>query len=237
MMNRFLIVLALGAILLAGCKGKGPVPDAENGPKVGTSETTGAHPGAANPHSGATTHGGDPHAGLDIDPAGGSALKAPQIGDDGMLDAGDIAFSINGPWKVQPLKSSMRRAQLLAEGEAGPAEFIVYYFGPQGAGSAQDNIDRWVGQFSGADGTAVDNPEVERSDKTGFQTTRVEVAGSFSNSMAPGAAPTMSNQRMIAAIVETKGGPYYFKFIGPDATVTAHRKAFDELLASIVAAP
>ncbi len=235
MMNRFLLVLALGAVLAAGCKGKGPVPDAENAPKVGATETTGAHPGAANPHTGGTTHGTDPHAGLDINPVGAS--NTPTISAEGMLDAGDIAFSINGPWKVQPLKSSMRRAQLVAETEAGQAEFIVYYFGPQGAGSAQDNIDRWVGQFSGADGKPVENPTIVKSDKTGFQTTRVEVAGSFSNSMTPGAAPTMSEQRMIAAIVETEGGPYYFKFIGPDATVTAHREAFDTLIASIVAAP
>lgn len=234
---RFLMMLALGATLVSGCKGKGPVPDAENTPKVGATEVTGAHPGAANPHSGATPQAGaDPHAGLGIDPVG-KRTQTPTIDPNGMLDAGDIAFSVDGPWKVQPPKSSMRRAQLSAEGEKGPAELVVYYFGPQGAGSAQDNIDRWVGQFSGADGKPVENPAVVQSDKTGFTTTRVEVAGNFSNSMTPGAAPSMMEQRMIAAIVETKGGPYYFKFVGPDATVAAHSKAFDAVLASIVAAP
>jgi hypothetical protein len=39
---------------------------------------------------------------------------------------------------------------------------------------------------------------------------------------------------MLAAIVDTNGGPYYIKFIGPSATVAEHGAAFDGLIASIV---
>jgi hypothetical protein len=42
---------------------------------------------------------------------------------------------------------------------------------------------------------------------------------------------------MIAAIVETSGGPYYIKFIGPNKTVTDHAASFDALIDSIVASP
>ena len=41
----------------------------------------------------------------------------------------------------------------------------------------------------------------------------------------------------IAAIVETSGGPYYVKFIGPNATVAEYAGSFDALIASIVASP
>jgi hypothetical protein len=42
---------------------------------------------------------------------------------------------------------------------------------------------------------------------------------------------------LVAAIVNSDGGPYYFKFLGPSATVVENGAAFDELLASIVASP
>ena len=47
----------------------------------------------------------------------------------------------------------------------------------------------------------------------------------------------LSDQRLIAAIVYSNEGPYYFKFLGPNATVTEFRGAFDALLDSIVASP
>ena len=38
---------------------------------------------------------------------------------------------------------------------------------------------------------------------------------------------------VVAAIVETKSGPYYFKFLGDDAVVRGSREAFEGLLASL----
>jgi len=74
---------------------------------------------------------------------------------------------------------------------------------------------------------------------SGFDVTTLEVAGQYQSGMgAPGqpqAAP--ADQRLIAAIVNSDGGPYYFKFLGPSATVVENGAAFDELLASIVASP
>jgi len=238
MTNRLLHVscLVLVLALLAGCKSKGPVPGEGSpsggvAPQVGAAETTGAHPGAANPHA-----GGDPHAGMAMNTHGAGSV-APEVDSKGMLDVGSVAFKVPDAWQVQPPKSSMRRAQLAANGKEGPAELIVFYFGPQGAGSAQDNIDRWVGQFKNADGSPVTEPSITKGEANGLQFTRVEAAGQYSNTMAqPGqAAPAVSNQRLIAAIVESKGGPYYFKFVGPEATVTEQRQAIDALLASIVA--
>jgi hypothetical protein len=167
----------------------------------------------------------------------GAAKVAPEVDSEGMLDLGSVAFKVPDTWQVQAPRSSMRRAQLVANGKQGSAELIVFYFGPQGAGSAQDNIDRWVGQFRNADGSPVTDPSITKGEANGLKVTRVEAAGQYSNTMAqPGQeAPPASNQRLIAAIVESSNGPYYFKFVGPDATVTEHRQAIDALLASIVA--
>ena len=54
----------------------------------------------------------------------------------------------------------------------------------------------------------------------------------------PGQAQeAVPGQRLLAAIVASEGGPYYFKFLGPDATVQEHRAAFDALIVSIVPSP
>ena len=63
------------------------------------------------------------------------------------VDVGAIKFAVPTDWTTQTPKSSMRRAQLEAPGAGGAAELIVYYFGPQGAGSTEDNVKRWIGQF------------------------------------------------------------------------------------------
>lgn len=226
-------VMTLALPLVAGCQNKGPTPKEGatadgHAPKVGTTETGGAHPGAGTP---------DPHAGLDMRQAPGATHGLPNAS--GMIDVGAIAFKVPAAWEVQPPKSSMRAAQLGAPGSAGPAQLIVFFFGPQGAGSAQDNIDRWIGQFTNPDGSPVTDAKRTSSKTSGLDVTKVEVAGQFASGMgAPGQPQTaQAGQRLIAAIVNSAGGPYYFKFLGPSATVTENAAAFDALVASIVASP
>jgi hypothetical protein len=245
MTNRLLHVssLVLGFLLAAGCQSKGPVPGEGTpsggaAPTVGMAETTGAHPGAANPHAGMgdpNAMAGDPHAGLGIPPVG----QGPKLSDEGILDVGAIALKVPDAWKLQPPSSSMRKAQMIAEGAKGPAELVVFYFGPQGAGAAKANVDRWVGQFTTADGAPVTNAELKDLEINGHAVTRVEVAGRYASNMAMQgqAEAPVDDQRLIAAIISTPGGPYYLKFLGPNATVTEHRGAFDAMLGSIVLSP
>ena len=224
-----ILVMTLTLLLVAGCQTKGPTPN-EGAPssspaQVGTTETGGTHP---------ATGTQDPHAGM-APPQDVHAVPD----DSGMLDVGAIAFKVPDNLQMKQPKSSMRRAQFSAPGAAGPAELVVYFFGPQGAGTTKDNIDRWVGQFSNADGSPVSDSKQSTSKVSGFDVTRVEVAGQFESGMAPAGQPEAAKggQRMIAAIVETSGGPYYVKFIGPNATVAEYAGSFDALIASIVPSP
>jgi hypothetical protein len=240
---RTLPVCAMGLVLLLamGCKSKGPVPSEVAAPsepaKVGSAETGGAHPavGTQDPHAGMQ----DPHGGMMPagSPHGGGSFG--QVDASGMVDVGAISFELPESWKAQPPKSSMRRAEISAPGSAGAAELIVYFFGPQGAGSAQDNIDRWIDQFRNPDGSPVSNASQTSSKVSGFEVIRLEVGGQYAGGMGPTGQqlPPQSDQRLVAAIVETPGGPYYFKLVGPRATVTENTQAFDRLLASIVASP
>lgn len=225
---------------IAGCESKGPIPETQatpNGPapEVGSTETTGSHPGAANPHAGSA----DPHAGMDI----GGARPAPNRPvvdpDTGMLDIGAVAFRVPSGWTVQTPKSSMRRAQLSADGSEGPAELVVFYFGAQGAGGTQDNIDRWIGQFSNESGGPVTNAEQTTGKAGAYDVTRVSVSGRYAGGMGgpSQAAAPKPGHRLLGAIVSTPSGPYYFKLLGPEATVREQGTPFDDLLASIVASP
>lgn len=162
-----------------------------------------------------------------------------QPDENGVIDVGAIAFKMPGKWSVETPKSGMRRAQLSASGSAGPAELIVYFFGPQGAGTERDNLDRWIGQFSNADGSPVSNAKETSTKTAGGNASKLEVAGRYAGGMSATGQQQAgkAEQRLLAAIVNSPGGPYYFKFLGPDATVTENRAAFDEMIASIVTAP
>ena len=222
------VVFAAGT----GCKSKGPVPGegSANGasPKVGTTETTGAHPGAANPHAGmGDTHAaGDPHAGLGIPPVG----AGPKLTDTGLLDIGAIALKPPEGWKVEPPSSSMRKAQMRAEGEAGPAELVVFYFGPGQGGDPMSNAARWANQLTQPDGT----PSTERVKVTSLDTSLpvqlVEITGDYGGGM--GGAP-IPGAMLLGGIAEGPDAPWFFKMVGPESTVKAHREAFVEMMGSL----
>lgn len=233
------MMLALLPLAL-GCQNKGPVPQDGTpsggpAPAVASPESGGAHPGSAqDPHAGM---GQDPHAGMALQLAPHDSATGSGLPDDsGMIDVGAISFKVPEKWKAQPPKSSMRRAQVMAEGSAGPGELIVFFFGPQGAGGAQANIERWVGQFTTDSGAPVTDAKQTSRKAGGFDTVMVEVAGRYGGGMGgPGTA--QANQRLLGAIVNTDGGPYYFKLLGPDKTVLENAAAFDALLGSVVASP
>jgi len=237
-MNRTLRIslTTLSVLLVAGCSSKGPTPkeaDPSTGPapRVGTTETGGAHPaiGTQDPHAGMVSPQ-NPHA---------PGAMAGQPDASGMIDVGAIAFKLPSNWEAQQPKSSMRRAQLGAPGAKGPAELIVFFFGPQGAGTAKANVDRWIGQFTNPDGSPVSDAKQTSSQIAGFDVTKVEVTGLYGGGMGPTGQPEApeADQGLLAAIVSTNDGPYYFKLLGPRATIEENRAAFDGLIASIVPSP
>ncbi len=239
--HRSLIWLAVlvAPVLTVGCKSKGPAPgdaltqredvimaEREVAPsglqKLGIPKKEYERDYRSIPH--------DPH---------GSAghMNPPDShvsGDVKHIDVGGLMFNRPEGWLYEHPTSSMRRAELGVRGDDGTAGLVVYFFGNQGAGSAQANIDRWVGQFKNPDGSPLaDVPAVNRK-VAGFEVIQVEVAGTYVGGMGAGSqAADQPGQRMIATIVNTQKGPYYFKFLGADAVVKSNREALDTLLASM----
>jgi hypothetical protein len=229
--NRSLHVLAMAAALLlvTACQSKGPTP------KDGAASTRSTPSGVIEAEGSQ-----DPHAGMapPKNPhGGGAAIGQPDAS--GMIDVGAVSFKLPPKWEAEQPSSSMRRAQVSASGSAGPSELVVYFFGPQGAGTAQANIERWVGQFTNPDGSPISDVKPTTSKVSTFEVTQLEVAGKYAGAMAAPGQPQapQAGQRLLAAIVVTDGGPYYFKFLGPDATVAEHREAFADVVASVISSP
>jgi hypothetical protein len=180
---------------------------------------------------GASLHG-SPHK-----PGGDLGAPASHVsGDIKHIDVGGLAFTAPEGWEYEHPASAMRRAQFGVRGEDGTAGLVVYFFGNRGAGSSQANVDRWVGQFRNPDGSPLSGVEPTKRKVAGFDVTEIEVAGSYSSGMGDDSSrQRQPGKRMIAAIVDTSTGPYYFKFLGDDAVVKENREAFDGLLSSLKA--
>lgn len=161
-----------------------------------------------------------------VPPAHQPAVGAP-AGDTARGAPSRLAFALPAAWVKEPPSSGMRLAQAKIPGPAGPAELAIFYFGAGGGGTADANIDRWIGQI---DQPAA--PPKRGSFAThGLGVTWVEVAGTMKPStIGMGPATAQPGSRLLGAVVEGPGGPWFVKVIGPDATVAAARPAFLEML-------
>jgi hypothetical protein len=215
--------------------------------------------GGADPHAGvpgAPAMGGtDPHAGVPGappvggDPHGGSAGRAPDVTPakvppkelektaDGRVVLGPFTLAAPKEWTYKPSTSSMRAAQWVWSDKSGEqAELVVFYFGEGGAGGVQANLDRWLGQITPADGKpAKDVAKIEKTKVAGQEATTVQVAGRLTTQQMPGGPPPvdMADAMLLAAIVNSPLGPYYFKGTGSKKTVEANAAKFKAMLASM----
>lgn len=117
-----------------------------------------------------------------------------------------------------------------AEGDSDGGECAVFFFGAGQGGDVNSNIERWGSQFEDA-GQAVKTTTQVNS----MNVTRVEIAGTF---LAP-SGPMMESQgrkanyRLLGAIVEAPEGLVFFKFTGPQKTISTATAEFDAMIASI----
>lgn len=152
-----------------------------------------------------------------------------------------LRYTAPPAWQRVPAMTAMRSDQYLlprAAGDTEDAELRVFYFGPGGSGAVDANVQRWRQQFTGPDGGPVPEADLRREDLevSGLKVTLIDVTGSFAGApMRPDAPapPVKPTYGLLGAIVETPAGPWYFKAVGPAATIAAHRAGFRALVASV----
>ncbi len=202
-----------------------------------------AAPAAAAPSNPHAAPGGPPAGGAAAPNAHGSNPMASQTAPrtlekraDGRSALGPFSLVVPAGWTEKPSTSSMRAAQFQLPAPAGgEAEVVVYYFGETGAGSVQANIDRWVGQFKQPDDKpSSDVAKVEKATYAGQEASVVSVSGRYVAGAMPGGQPVdKPNQSLIAAIVPSPKGPYYFRLVGSKDAVAEQEASFRATLASL----
>lgn len=213
------IFAAVGGTSL-GCesnKEPGPAPSAQGEPLPSNLPGMGRPPqgSAANPHA-VDPHSANPHQGTAADPI----AELPQAA---------IEWDAPAGWKQGPPRA-MRLATYLIEGKGGAGEVAVFYFGPGQGGTVDANISRWVAQFQDLPAGAEKRSEKEVNGLKHFSV--VVENGNFVSGMPGAPAGTQANWGMMATIVQSTSGQYFFKLTGPAETVKEQAAAFVKMVES-----
>jgi hypothetical protein len=120
-----------------------------------------------------------------------------------------------------------------AEGDTADGMVRVTHF-PGMKGMDEANINRWVGQVKRPDGTPStrDDAKVSTVELGPVRLTVVDVGGTVKMDAPAPHGAGMSNQRMIAAIVDHPKGPHFVKAFGPAATIEKWQEAVQSFLRS-----
>lgn len=228
----------------------GSDPTAGMPPAPGTVPSPKGTAAGGNPHEGLgippPNDDGDPAAGPMGGPAGTGAGDHPPVLQaeptaphtleklpDNRVALGPFSLVVPPGWTEKPMTTSMRSGDFLIGDDA---ELIVFNFGPTGAGSIDDNLNRWVGQFTQPDGKASkDVAKVEQATFAGQAATLLSVSGRFQAMAMPGASDAVdkADQAMLGMIIASPSGPYYWKLVGKKATIDANVGKWKQLLASL----
>jgi hypothetical protein len=153
-------------------------------------------------------------------------------------EAVGLRYSVPAEWSRVPAPSDMRAAQFRvphAVADAEDGELVLFFFGAGQGGSAEQNVERWTSQFAQPGGKPSKDAAVMtiRTVK-GLKQTSVDVSGTYKPAQMGGAGGAEKpGWRLLAAVVEGPGGPWFWRLTGPEATVAAAKPQFDALLASL----
>jgi hypothetical protein len=177
-----------------------------------------------NPHQGMDMK--NPHAGMDTKGMQGMEGMGGDIAESGGLDMDALLAKLPDGWTKGTPSSTMRLAQISVapvSGDKEPGEIAVFHF-PGSGGSSAMNIERWQNQMAGPKGEP--GPSVAKTDTmmVGLMTViTTDITGVLLGSSAmTGEAQDKTNMRMIASVVETSAGNWFFKAVGPVKTMTAN---------------
>lgn len=163
--------------------------------------------------------------------AGVVAVSADNEETSAAINVAGLLLELPEAWQQETPSSPMRKIQAGVPGEAGDGELVVFFFGEGGGGGVEANIQRWIDQIEIAPNTL---PQRDVIETNGLQITWVDVSGTLKPSMM-GIGPTtpIPNSRLLGAVVEGSGGPWFLKVVGPDATLGDHLDGFVQMLKNL----
>jgi len=159
------------------------------------------------------------------------------IGAAGVLaeSAAGVAWTAPAGWVSQAPRPMRAATYSLAPefGEKAGAECGVFFFGTGQGGSVEDNIGRWISQFTVAGGGPAPAKVAKRT-VHGLAMTTIDVSGDYSGLGGPfsDGAGKVGGYRLLGAIVTAPGGNIFIKCTGPLKTMSVNQPKFEQLLSS-----
>ena len=177
----------------------------------------------AAPTAAASTAAGAPHGG-----GGGEKALAAE---GSTITTASFRCELPATWRREQPSSGMRLAQAVVPGAAGPGELAVFHFGAGQGGGVESNFARWLGQVELAKGGKPERGELAAA---GFKITWIDASGTLlPSTMGSGPSSPQPGFRLLGAVVEGEGGPWFFKLTGPESTLASEREAFFGLLRGV----
>jgi len=141
-------------------------------------------------------------------------------------------------WQPKAVTSMMRIGEFVlpaADARDEDASLVIYFFGGTG-GTVQANIDRWMSQLTQPDGRKTKDTATTSSRLiNGLSVTLFDATGTYVAEVAPGATERFNKPdfRLRAAVIQTPGGPYFIKLVGPTRSVTRWDRQYEAFLQTI----
>jgi hypothetical protein len=158
-----------------------------------------------------------------------------------VLLAPGLGYDVPDGWETAQASSRMRLAQWTLPGDGDEAaEVVIFFFGPGQGGGVEANLARWFSQFEQPDGSSTkDQASVTKREVNGLRLTIADMRGTYIASVRPGATERhhRPEHRMIAAVIDGDGGPWYLRVLGPEATVAKWETSVEAFLSSLEARP
>ena len=135
-----------------------------------------------------------------------------------------VTCAVPAVWELAKSTSSMRLATWNMPAKSGAADVIVYWFGKNGAGDLTANLDRWKKQIK----TKVDPKPKKIAISKGITAHLIDARGTYVAPVRPGSRERNNkpDSRLLAAVLETPGGPLYVKTVGAAAVLDLHEEGF-----------
>lgn len=140
------------------------------------------------------------------------------------VDVEGLKLKLPEGWKKKPL-TTLQAANYEVPAsieDTDPSEFTVFHF-PNGAGTLQDNIARYLRQFDAEDRKV----KIYEGETAQGKYTLIDLTGSWTKPSFQGKPnPKKPDTRMLAVVLHSeKGGDYFVRLTGPKKTVEENATA------------
>ncbi|MBU0639284.1 MAG: hypothetical protein KKB50_10505 [Planctomycetes bacterium] len=169
-------------------------------------------------------------------PTRGMAMPPGQPADEPV----QLSYDVPETWKAEVPNTAMRQAQYLlppAAGDTTDAHLALLYLGPRGGAGIEVTVQMWLSQFSTETGDPIGPEELERESfqVNDLDVTVIAISGYHTSSTMAGGTGERSatKHRLLGAIVSGPGGPWFFRAVGPTASIAAARDDFMLMLRSV----